>query len=75
MRIQIARLDKMLTKFDPKLTDSQDKQHLAFNSLPANILLLAQELRKVKMQLKSRVVIVGPERSRPNRRSSTTPRS
>jgi len=64
MRIQIARLAKMLTRFDPTLTDSQDKQHLAFNSLPANIVLLAQEVLKVKMQLKSQVQIVGRELAR-----------
>ena len=64
MSIQIARLEKMLTRFDPKLTDSQDKQHLALNSLPAKILLLAQERLKVKTQLKSRVQIVGRELAR-----------
>ena len=54
----------MLTRFDPTLTDSQDKQHLAFNSLPANIVLQAQEVLKVKMQLKSQVQIIGRELAR-----------
>jgi len=61
---RIQRLEQILGRFDPKLTVSQDRQHLAFNSLPTNILLMAQELVKVKNQLKSGVQIVGRELAR-----------
>jgi len=46
------------------LTVSQDRRHLAFSSLPTNILLMAQELVSVKNQLKSVVQIVGRELTR-----------
>jgi len=59
MAVRIQRLDQILSPFDPKLTVSQDRQHLAFSSLPTNILLRAQELVTVKNQLKSGVQIVG----------------
>ena len=38
MAIGISRLDQILGGFDPKLTVSQDRQHLAFSSLPTDIL-------------------------------------
>jgi len=60
----MERLDRILGRFDPKLTVSQDKQHLAFNCLPTDILLMTQELLKVKTQLKSGVQIVGRELAR-----------
>jgi len=63
MLIQIERLDPILDQFDPKLTKCQDRHHLAFCSLPTNILLMAQELLKVKTQLKSGAQIVGQERA------------
>jgi len=59
MAVRIRRVDQMLGRFDPKLTTSQDREHLAFSSLPTNILLMAQELVTVKNQLKSGVQIVG----------------
>jgi len=64
MAVRIRRLDHILGRFDPKLTVSQDRQHLAFSSLPTNILLMAQELVTVKYQLKSGVQIVGRELTR-----------
>jgi len=64
MARRIQRLEQILGRFDPKLTVSQDRQHLGFNSLPTNILLMAQELLKVKNQLKSGVQIVGRELAR-----------
>jgi len=57
--IRIRRLYQILGRFDPKLTVSQDRYHLAFSSLPTNILLMAQALVTVKNQLKSGVQIVG----------------
>jgi len=64
MAIRIRRLDQILGPFDPKLTVCQDRQHLAFSSLPNNICLMAQELVNVKNQLKSGVQIVGQEFTR-----------
>jgi len=64
MAVRIRRLDQILGRFDPKLTVSQERQHLAFSSLPTNILLMAQELVNVKNQLKSAVQIVGRELTR-----------
>jgi len=61
MAVRIRRLDQILPLFDPKLTTSQDREHLAFSSLPTNILLMAQELVTVKNQWKSGVEIVGRE--------------
>jgi len=61
MAVRIRRLDHILGPFDPKLTFSQDRPHLAFSSLPTNLLLMAQELVNVKNQLKSGVQIVGGE--------------
>jgi len=46
------------------LTSSQDKQHLAFSSLPTNILLMAQDLLKVKTKLKAWAQQVGRELTR-----------
>jgi len=63
MAVRIRRLDQILGRFDPKLTVSQDRQHLAFSSLATNILLMAQELATVKNQLKSEVPIVSRELS------------
>jgi len=64
MAVRIRRLDQILGRFDPKLTTSQDQEHLAFSSLPTNILSMAQELVTVKNQLKSGVQIVGRELTR-----------
>jgi len=61
---RIRRLEQILGRFDPKLTTSQDREHLAFSSLPTNVLLMAQELVTVKNQLKSGVQIVGRELTR-----------
>jgi len=58
---RIQRLEQIRGRFDSKLTVSQDRQHLAFSSLPTNILLMAQELVTVKNGLKSGVQIVGRE--------------
>jgi len=63
MGIQIERLARILGRFDPKRTKSQDKQHLAFSSLPTDVLLTAQELLKVKTHWKSGDQIVGRELS------------
>jgi len=59
MAIRIQRLDQILGRFNPKLTVSQDRQLLAFSSLPTDILLMAQELLNIKIQLKSGVQLVG----------------
>ena len=64
MAVRIRKLDQIRGRFDPKLTVSQDRRHLAFSSLPTNILLMAQELVTVKNQLKSGVQIVGWELTR-----------
>jgi len=64
MTIRIRRLEHILGRFDPKLTVSQDRQHLAFRALPTDILLMAQELVTVKNQLKAGVQIVGRELAR-----------
>jgi len=61
LSIRIERLDRILGRFDPELTESQDRQHRSYSSLPTNVLLMAQELVKVKDQLKSGVQIVGRE--------------
>jgi len=64
MTVRIRKLDQILGRFDPKLTTRQDREHLAFCSLPTSILLMAQELVTVKNQLKSGVQIVGRELTR-----------
>jgi len=64
MAVRIHRLEQILGRFDPTLTVSQDREHLAFGSLPTNILLMAQELVTVKNKLKSGVQIVGRELAR-----------
>jgi len=61
---RINRLQQIHGRFDPKLTVSQDREHLAFSSLPTDILLMAQELVTVKNQLKSGVQKVGRELAR-----------
>jgi len=61
MAIRIRRLDQILGRFNPKRTVGQDRQHLAFSSLPTDILLIAQELLNVPTQLKSEVQLVGRE--------------
>jgi len=61
MAFRIHRLEQILGRFDRTLTFSQDREHLAFSSLPTNILLMAQELVTVKNQLKSGLQIVGRE--------------
>jgi len=64
MTIRIRRLEQILRRFGPKLTVSQDRQHLAFCSLPTNIFLRAQQLVTIKNQLKAGVLIVGRELAR-----------
>jgi len=64
MAVRITRLDQILGRFDPKLTTSQDREHLGYSSLPTNILLMAQELVTIKNQLKSLIQIVGRELTR-----------
>jgi len=64
MTRRIRRLEQILSRFDPKLTVNQDRKHLAFSSLPTDILLMAQELVTVKNQLKAGVQIVGRELDR-----------
>jgi len=64
MTIRIRRLEQILGRVVPKPTVSQDSQHLAFSSLPPDILLMAQELVTVKHQLKAGVQIVGRELAR-----------
>jgi len=59
MAVRIHRLEQILGRFDPTLTVSHDREHLAFSCLPPNILLMAQELVTVKNQLKSGVQRVG----------------
>ena len=64
MAIRIRRFDQILGRFDPKLTTSQDREHLAFSSLSTNVLLMAQELVTIKNQLKAGVQLVGRELAR-----------
>jgi len=64
MAIRIWRVEQIVCRFDPKLTVSQHRQHLAFSSLPTDILFMAQELVTVKNQVKSGVQIVGRELAR-----------
>jgi len=64
MAVRIHRLEQILGRFDPTLTVSQDREHLAFISLRTNILLMAQELVTVKNKLKSGAQIVGRELAR-----------
>jgi len=59
MHIRNERPDRILGGIDPKPTKSEDEQHLAFNSPPTNVLVIAQELVKVKTQLKSGAQIIG----------------
>ena len=61
MRIRIRRINTILGRFDPKLTESLDAQHLAFSTLPAEVLHIAHELQRVKDQLAKGVTIVGQE--------------
>jgi len=64
MAVRIRKLERILGRLEPKLTTRQDRRHLAFSSLPTNILLMAQELVTVKNLLKSGVQIVGRELTR-----------
>jgi len=57
---RIRRLEQILGRFDPKLTVSQDRKHLAFR-FPTNILLMAEDLVTVKNQWKSGVQTFGRE--------------
>jgi len=61
---RIERLDRILGRFDPTLKESRDAQHLSFNSLPAEVLAMAQELLKFKSQLRAAAQIVGLELNR-----------
>ena len=64
MAVRFQRIDQILGRFDPKLSVSPDRRHLAFSSLAINILVMAQELVTVKNQLESGVQIVGRELTR-----------
>jgi len=61
---RIQRSEQILGRFDLTLTVSQDREHLAFSSLPTDILLMAQELVTVKNQLTFGVLILGRELAR-----------
>jgi len=61
---RIERLDNILVRFDPHLKESRDAQHLSSSSLLTEVLLMAQELLKVKSQLKSGAQIVGQDLDR-----------
>jgi len=61
MYMGIERVDLLFGPLALKLTEREDEQHIAFNSLPTNVLFMAQELLKVKMQLQSAPQIVGRE--------------
>ena len=52
LKTRIERLEQSLGRFDPQLRDCQDTGHLSFSSQPSNVLLMAQELLKVKTRLK-----------------------
>jgi len=58
---RIECLDRILGRFDPHLKGSRDARNLSFSSLPTEVLLMTQELLKVKSQLKSGAQIVGQE--------------
>jgi len=64
MTTRIRKPDQILGRFDPKLTVGQNGQHRAFSLLPTDLLLMAQELVNVKIQLKSGVQIVCRELAR-----------
>jgi len=55
------RLAGILGRFDPHFKESRDAQHLSFSSRPTEVLPMAQELVKVKLQLKCDAQIVGQE--------------
>jgi len=61
MRGRIQCQDRILGSVDPNLKESKDLRNLSFSSLPAEVLLIAQELLKVKSQLRSGTQIVGQE--------------
>jgi len=56
---QIERWDRILGRFDPHLKESRDAWHLSISSLPTEVVLMAQELLKVKTQLTSGAQTVG----------------
>lgn len=58
------RLAGILGRFDPYLKESRDTWHLSFSSRPTEVLLMAPELVKVKLQLKCDAQIVGQELDR-----------
>jgi len=60
----IERLDTILGRYHPHLRESRAARHLSFGSLQTEVLHMAQELLKVKSQLKSDAQIVGPELDR-----------
>jgi len=64
MSEKIEHLDRIVASFDPNLRESTDAGHLSFSSLPTEVLLMAQELLKVKLQLKDVAQIVGRELAR-----------
>ena len=55
---------KLPPNIDTTLALSPEGQHLAFSSLPTDVRLMAQELFKVKSQLKARAQLVGCELTR-----------
>ena len=61
---RIERLDRILGQFDPMLKESRDARYLSFNSLPAEVLNIAHERRKIKWLLRSGAQMVGQELNR-----------
>jgi len=61
MHLRIEHLHPILGRFNSSLPDGIDEQHLAFSSLPTNVLIMAQEQVTVKNHLNSGVQIVGSE--------------
>jgi len=58
---RIKGLDRILGQFNAHLKESRDVRNLSFSSRPTEVLLMAQELLKVKSQLKSGAQIVSRE--------------
>jgi len=58
---RVEGLDRILGQFNAHLKESRDVRNLSFSSLPTEVLLMAQELLKVKSQLTSGAQIVSRE--------------
>jgi len=59
MTSRIEPLARILGRVNPHLNESRNAWHLSFSSLLTEVLLIAQELQKVKSQFKSGAQIVG----------------